>query len=69
MAAGQAQYPVDNNTYNLLQVITSKLESIEAYSKYEKDADEQSRGLFREMADQDRKYVERLMGSLKQTMR
>jgi hypothetical protein len=69
MAAGQAQYPVDNNTYNLLQAITSKLESIEAYSKYEKDADEQSRGLFREMADQDRKYVERLMGSLKQTMR
>ena len=68
MASGQGQYPVSNNTYNLLQVLTSKLESIEAYGKYERDADEQSRGIFRELADQDRQAVQRLVGALKQAL-
>jgi len=62
------QYPVDNNTYNLIQMLSSKLESIEAYQKYEKDADQQSRGLIQEMMQQDRQHAERLRDALKQAL-
>ncbi len=69
MAQGQGQYPVDNNTYNLLQVLVSKLESIEAYEKYQKDANEQTRGILQELAQQDRQAAQRLLDALRQTLR
>lgn len=68
-ASGQGQYPVDNNTYNLMQVIVSKLESIEAYNKYMKDASGQTRGIFEELVRQDTQAVHKLMDALKQGMR
>ena len=68
MAAQQGQYPVDNNTYNLLQMLASKLEAIEAYQKYEKDANEQSRPVIQELMQQDRQHAQRLYDLLKQTL-
>lgn len=65
-AQGQGNYPVDNFTYDLMQVMVSKLESIEAYQKYMKDADQQGRQLFQEMMQQDQQAVQRIMGMLKQ---
>jgi hypothetical protein len=65
----QGQYPVDNNTYNLLQMLVSKLEAIEAYKKYEKDADSQSRSVIQEMMQQDSQHARRLMDTLKQTLK
>jgi rubrerythrin len=64
----QADYPVDNNTYNVLQMLVSKLESIEAYKKYEKDADQQTRQLLQEMAKQDNQHAQRLIETLKQKL-
>jgi hypothetical protein len=66
---GQGQYPVDNQTYNLMQVVVSKLESIEAYGKYMKDGDQKTKQLFQELIDQDRATVQKLMDSLKACMR
>lgn len=61
-------YPVDNNTYNLLQVLTSKLEAIEAYQRYQGDADPETRSFLEECLESDRKSVQRaielLRGSL-----
>jgi hypothetical protein len=57
--------PVDNNTYNLLQVLTSKLEAIEAYGKYERDANEQSRSLFQQLKQQDEQSVQQLVEALR----
>ena len=68
-AASKGAYPVDNNTYNLLQMLTSKLEAIEAYRKYEKDADEKSRGVIRELLQQDSEHARRLLDTLKQTLK
>lgn len=65
----QGHSPVDNNTYNLLQVLTSKLEALQAYATYEKDADERSRGIFQELIQQDRQSVERLMQAVRESMR
>jgi hypothetical protein len=61
-------YPVDNNTYNLLQTLTSKLESIEVYQKYLADADDTSRPLFSRLLERDREDATQLVGALKQAL-
>ncbi len=61
----QVQNPVDDQLYDLLQVIVSKCEAIEAYAKYEEDADEQNRRLFQDLAQQDAQHVERLLEALR----
>ena len=65
----QGYSPVDNNTYNLLQVLTSKLEALQAYATYEKDADERSRAIFQELTERDRESVDRVLEVLRQTLR
>ena len=61
----QIQNPVDDQLYDLLQVIVSKCEAIEAYAKYEEDADEQNRRLFQDLAQQDAQHIERLLEALR----
>jgi hypothetical protein len=56
--------PVDNNTYNLLQTLTSKLEAIEAYDKYLHDADADARSFFEECRQNDERSVEQLLALL-----
>jgi hypothetical protein len=56
--------PVDNDTYNLLQILTSKLEAIEAYNIYEEDMQGEARDLIRYIAEQDREHAERLIDAL-----
>ena len=53
--------PVDNATYNLLQTLTSKLEAIEAYSKYGSEADSELRQFFEDCKRSDEQSVERLL--------
>ena len=59
-------YPVDNQTYNLLQTLTSKLEAIEAYQKYMKDGDQQTQQYFQQMMQQENEHARKLLGMLKQ---
>ena len=68
-SGGQGYSPVDNNTYNLLKALTKKLEALEVYATYEQDADERSRGVFQELAQRDRESVDRLLQTLKETLR
>jgi hypothetical protein len=62
--SGTVGSPVDNETYNLLQALTSKLEAIEAYSKYAKDGGDGAR-LFERFAQQDRQDANELLGALR----
>lgn len=62
--SGSVGSPVDNETYNLLQALTSKLEAIEAYSKYAKDGGDGAR-LFEQFAQQDRQHAEQLLEALR----
>ena len=66
MSGGGVESPVDNATYNLLQTLTSKLEAIDAYKTYERDADGQEASLYRELAEQDRQHAERLLEAVRQ---
>ena len=59
------QSPVDDQLYDLLQALTSKCEAIEAYAKYEEDADGDSKQLFQELARDDTAHAERLMEALR----
>ena len=60
--------PVDNITYNLLQTLTSKLEAIEAYGVYMRDADQDIRGFFEECKRSDEQAVQRLLEMLGQRL-
>jgi hypothetical protein len=66
--SSQGTFPVDNNTYNLIQMTAAKLESIEVYQKYQKDADQQTRGLLQQLLDEDRRHAERLIDALRQAL-
>jgi hypothetical protein len=65
---GQGTFPVDNNTYNLIQMTAAKLESLEVYQKYQKDADPQSRGLLDTMFQEDWRHAEQLVDALRQAL-
>jgi hypothetical protein len=57
--------PVDDQTYDLLQALVSKCEAIEAYAKYEQDADGETRRLFQELARDDARHAERLLQAVR----
>ena len=59
-------YPVDNETYDLLQTLTSKLEAIELYRKYEQDSEGDARSCFQDLARQDREAADRILNLLRQ---
>ena len=68
MAQGQGEYPVDNNTYNMMQMVTSKLEALEVYRRYLKDADEQTRPIFDQLIREDEEHARMLLGVLKRLL-
>jgi hypothetical protein len=54
--------PVDDGTYNILQALTSTLESIEAYENYQLDDDE---GLFGRLLEDERSHANLLIEALR----
>lgn len=64
-SAGQIDNPIDDQLYDLLQALTSKCEAIEAYAKYEEDADDQTRQLFSRLAADDAGHARELLEALR----
>ncbi len=64
-SAGGIQSPIEDQVYDLLQALTSKCEAIEAYAKYEDDADGEAKQLFQDLARQDTAHAERLLEALR----
>jgi hypothetical protein len=54
--------PVDDHTYNVLQALTSTLEAIEAYGKYQ---DGDSSGLFEQLREDEVRHAGQLMDELR----
>jgi hypothetical protein len=61
--------PVSNVTYNLMQALTSKLEAIEAYGKYQHDATGDAAKLFEDLLAEDRRQADRLLAALRNELR
>ncbi|HEY3073378.1 MAG TPA: hypothetical protein VGJ46_11240 [Candidatus Limnocylindrales bacterium] len=59
--------PVDDQTYDLLQSLTSKLEAIEAYETYAADGGRYG-SLFEELANEDRQHAEKLLDALRERL-
>jgi hypothetical protein len=55
--------PVDDETYNLLMALASKLEAIDTYRVY---ADDGQADLWHELAEDERRHAERLYTALRQ---
>ena len=62
-SSGQETTVVDNEVYNLIATIASKLQGLAAYQKYEQDG-QANDPLWRELRGQDEEAVRRLMGQL-----
>jgi hypothetical protein len=59
--------PVDNETYNLLQSLTTKLEGIETYQKYAADGGESAQ-LFDRLAREDAEHARQLLEQLRKRL-
>jgi hypothetical protein len=59
------EFPLDNNTYNLITVIHEKSKGLEAFDQYVEDADDELRGIFEEIREQDTRYIEQLQEQLR----
>jgi hypothetical protein len=57
--------PVDDHTYNVLQALTSTLESLEAYGRYGQDG---GRDLFRRLAEDEQEHAQLLLDELRSTL-
>jgi hypothetical protein len=57
--------PIDDQTYNVLMALTSKLEAIDTYQVYAEDGPAE---LWRELAMDERRHAERLFTELKQRL-
>jgi hypothetical protein len=64
-SSGRETTLVDNEVYNLITTISSKLEGIAAYQKYERDG-QANDPIWRELRQQDEQAVRRLLQQLEQ---
>lgn len=62
MSIGQS--PVDDQTYNLLQILTSKLEACAAYEIYLEDMEGDAADLLRQIARDDEQHAQQLLDML-----
>jgi hypothetical protein len=63
-----SDFPLDNNTYNVITVIHEKSKGLEAFDQYLEDADEELREIFQEIREQDTRYIEQLQDHLRRLM-
>ncbi len=64
-SSGRETTLVDNEVYNLIATLHSKLEGLVAYQKYEQDG-QANDPIWRELRQQDEEAVRRLMQQLEQ---
>ncbi|HET6313426.1 MAG TPA: hypothetical protein VFH60_06290 [Chloroflexia bacterium] len=55
---------LSDNTYNLLAILLSKLEGLEAYDTYLQDANDDSRKIIEQIARDDERHAEMLRSAV-----
>ncbi len=65
MSAQQEQTIVDNEVYDLLKAVSTKLEGLAAYNKYDRDG-QANRQLWQQLRQQDEQAVRQLLQQLEQ---
>jgi hypothetical protein len=67
-ASSGFENPIDDQLYDLLQALVSKCEALEAYAKYEQDADEQGKQLFSRLGATDAQHAQELLDALRERL-
>lgn len=62
---GEIDFPVDDETYNLLQTLVSKLEALDAYRTYVEESEGETATLYEELARSDYAQAERILALLR----
>ena len=66
----EMEYPISNEAYNLLSVLTSKLEALGAYHIYlQDDMDDEARKAIEKVEADDRQHVEFLIDQVEKHIR
>ena len=60
---------LSDNTYNLLAILLSKLEGLEAYDTYLQDANDDSRQIIEQIARDDERHAEMLRSAVEKMVR
>lgn len=60
--------PIDDQLYDLLQALVSKCEALEAYAKYEEDADGETAQIFQRLGKEDAEHAQQLLDALRQRL-
>ncbi len=60
---------ISDNTYNLLAILLSKLEGLEAYDTYLQDANDDSRKIIEQIARDDERHAELLRSAVERMVR
>lgn len=60
---------LSDNTYNLLAILLSKLEGLEAYDTYLQDADGDSRKVIEQIARDDERHAELLRSAVEKMVK
>ena len=60
-----SDFPLDNNTYNVITVIHEKSKGLEAFDQYIEDADDELREILQEVREQDTRTIEQLQEQLR----
>jgi len=63
-----ADFPLDNNTYNVITVIHEKSKGLEAFDEYLQDADQELRDILEQIREQDTRAIEQLQEHLRMLM-
>jgi hypothetical protein len=63
---GDVGSPISNEAYNVITALQSKLEGLEAYRKYSKDAEQR---IWKELSDRDNESVRLLVDELDRIVR
>ncbi len=58
------KYPVSDEVYNLLSMLTNKLQALEAYDEYGKDMDSTGRDILKRITADDSAHIELLIDAL-----
>ncbi len=61
--------PVSNQVYDVLSILDSKLESLSAYDKYEKDMQGEFKQILDQIRSDDRRHAEMLVNAVERMAR
>ena len=69
MDRNESEYPISNDIYNLIAILTSKLEAVEAYQVYAEDMEGEEAAALQRIEADDRAHIDTLINLIENHVR